>query len=53
VSVHGGLIVFNRSKQPRFKLLKGAAEKLKAIVELAIADSHIQKNTKLAVGRVR
>lgn len=41
VSVHGGLIVFNKLKQPRFRLLKGAAEKLKNSLKLAIADSKV------------
>lgn len=41
VSVHGGLIVFNKLKQPPFRLLKGAAEKLKNSLKLAIADSKI------------
>ena len=52
VSVYGGVIVYNRLKQPRFRRIS-AIHKLRGELEVAIADSKIEKNTKTAVQMVK
>ena len=49
VSIHGGLILFNKSKEPKFRHLKQAGCTVKSCFNVAIADSGIEKNTKKAV----
>lgn len=52
VSVNGGVILYNKNKQPKFKQLHTAAENLK-LMSLGVIDTGIEKNTKVAVGIVR
>ncbi len=53
VAVHGGLILFNRFKEPKFTSLSHLAHKFKDLFDVAIADSKIEKNTKVAVDMVK
>ena len=52
MSVNGGVILYNKNKQPKFKQLATAGENLK-LMSLGVIDTGIEKNTKVAVGIVR
>ena len=41
VSVYGGIILFNKERKPKFKILNQMTEKFKEMFEVAIADSKV------------
>jgi mevalonate kinase len=53
ISVHGGVIIYNKTKEPRFTKLVNSAFNIKNFMNIGIIDSGIEKNTKVAVSNVR
>lgn len=53
ISVHGGVILYNKNKEPRFSNLPNAAYNLRKWINIGVVDSCIEKNTKVAVANVR
>lgn len=53
ISVHGGVILYNKTREPRFTKLPHSAAHIKALMNVGVVDSCVEKNTKVAVGNVR
>jgi mevalonate kinase len=53
ISVHGGVILYNRTREPRFTQLPKSAARLKQLMNIGVIDTCVEKNTKVAVSNVR